>query len=222
MRVTDEQDVRFGIVEHRLELVARGRPGVDPAHVGLRLRVPEHDANAVDVGAPCGRQGLQERDRSRGQVPAGHVRTVLHRPAVVVAADAGDLSLAQELQRLLWEQPEVDEVSAADDLLDAELIDLYECVAQRVNVRVDVGDHRELRHACRGPFDVPSSVIWTRLASTPDSTSATLLRLRRALKRTNSASDQRAAIDARTAVTASVTGPACSTATNFRLVPSLA
>ena len=64
----------------------------------------------------------------------------------MVSADARDPLLAQQAQGLLGKQPVVEQIAAAQDALDADPVDLHERVAQGVNVRVDVGDHREFRH----------------------------------------------------------------------------
>ena len=117
---------------------------LDASHVVARPRVMKCNANAVDRRRPLRWQRFQERNGTRRQVPARHIDTLVRRPAIVIAANTANLALAEQRQRFSGKHAVVDQVAAADDLLDAELVDLHESVAQRVYVRVDISDDSEL------------------------------------------------------------------------------
>jgi len=128
--------------------LAVGRVGRDPAGVVPGPCVGREDPKAADPCVPAGRQRAEERPRRLAQVPARRIDAAGQHPAIVVAADRRDAALAQEREGLVGEQPVVEQVAAADDPIDAEPVDLYERVAQRVDVRVHVAEDRQPRHVC--------------------------------------------------------------------------
>lgn len=164
--VTDDQDVGTRFHEPAGDIGCAGVTGEDAVDVGSKVGVTDRDPSAVDGLVSVRRQVRQELQRLARKVPADGVeelapvavasgrvagRVPTDRPAVVIAADAGDAAVAQERDRLLWEESVIDEIPAAHDRVAAEGIDRGECLGQVLDVRVNVGEDRQSRHG-RGSF----------------------------------------------------------------------
>ena len=76
-------------------------------------------------------------------VRAAAVLEVARDRVVVVAVDGGDRALLDQRADLVRMRAVADQVAAAVDALDAELLDVVERRLERRQVAVDVGDHRD-------------------------------------------------------------------------------
>ena len=63
---------------------------------------------------------------------------------VVVAVDRRDLALGDQGDDLVWVRPVPDQISSADDAVDAELVNAGEGCFERREVAMDVGDDGEV------------------------------------------------------------------------------
>ena len=146
-----------------------------------RRAVHEMDAPFADLEAQVERQlahevlrrlvGVRERpgDRLltelavvRGDVRAAAVLEVARDRVVVVAVDGRDLALGDQRAHLVRVRPVADEVAAAVDPLDAELVDARERGLQRGQIAVDVGDHRDAVAVTGSPSLRPQPVAELR------------------------------------------------------------
>src|SRR6185436_18885214 len=133
------------LVEQGDELVL-GRIRLDAMHVAARPCMRHHHANTIDQLAPPCWQRREKRHRACAQVAPRDVSSERDRPAIVIAADRRDAPLAQQRQGLIGKQSAIDEVTATQHTIDPDAIELRQRIAKRVDIRMDIRDHPDLRH----------------------------------------------------------------------------